>query len=138
MFGLLALIPGVLSAVTGYFTAKTNAQVEIYKAKTGADTETASKVIGGLAAADHENTSRLGIVAGSKLLTYLIVAFAAPLLWFEWKVIVYDTILGLGSTSPIHGQVAAWANTIINFIFGGSTVLALTGVAHTYFNRKGQ
>jgi hypothetical protein len=42
-------------------------------------------------------------------------------------------VLGMGSTYPIRGEVQQWATTIIAFIFGAPTALA---IGHMWFNRK--
>lgn len=122
---LLAAIPGIGGIVTAITTALFNAKVEITKAKTGADRDVAVRLVQAAEAREHENTARLAIFAGNKLLTVLVIAFATPLVLFEWKVVVVDIVFQAGSTDPIRGQVADWATTIIAFLFGTPTALAL-------------
>lgn len=43
--------------------------------------------------------------------SYVFVAYLA-------KVVVWDTMLGLGSTPAIHGEVANWLGMIAMFLFG--------------------
>ncbi len=38
---------------------------------------------------------------------------AAPVVIYLWKVIVWDIVLGLGTTDPIGGDVAKWAGWIV-------------------------
>lgn len=132
---ILALIPGLNTLITGLTSAFFNAKVSIYQAKTGADRDVAIKTIQAAAQADHENTSRLGIMAGNKVLTFLIVAFATPLVAFEWKVILIDKVLALGSTDMLTGEVAGWADTIVKFLFGSATAVT---IGKMWFSRPGQ
>jgi hypothetical protein len=44
---------------------------------------------------------------------------AFPLVIYLWKVIVWDKVLGLGTTDPITGMVADWTVTIITAYVGG-------------------
>jgi hypothetical protein len=118
MLALLGLIPGLLGVIERWQKNKYDAEVAITTAKIGGDRDVAVAQIKG-------QSSRFAAVAGSKLLTILVVAFAAPLVIYINKVVVWDIVLGLGTTDPIKGQVADWANTIIAFIFGAPTALAL-------------
>lgn len=43
---------------------------------------------------------------------------AYVLVFFMAKVIVYDTMLGLGVTPALKGDVAAWAGMVMAFLFG--------------------
>lgn len=122
---LLALIPGLNTLVTSITTAFFNAKVSITQARIGGDRDVAVKLVQAAAQADHENAARLGIIASNKLLTLLLIAMALPLVGFEWKVIVYDKMLGWGSTDPLSGDVSDWAKSIIYFLFGAPTVMGL-------------
>lgn len=133
MLAFLALIPGLSTLVSSIVTAVFNAKVSITQAKLGADRDVAVKLVQAAAQQEHENTTRLGIIAGSKLLTLLLIAFALPLIGFEWKVIVWDKMLGWGSTDPLAGDVSSWASTIIAFLFGAPTVMSL---GRMWFSRK--
>ena len=44
-------------------------------------------------------------------------AFAAPFVIYVWKVVVYDKVLGLGTTDAITGAVGDWAGWIITAYF---------------------
>ena len=121
---LLGAIPGIGAVVT-YVTGKVfDSKVAIATAKIGGDRDVATGLVRAAATAEHERTASLAVIAGNTILTLLVVAFAGPLVIFEWKVIVWDIVLGWGQTDPIRGQVAEWANTIIGFVFGSGTVLA--------------
>ena len=45
-----------------------------------------------------------------------------PLIIYLWKVIVWDKVLGLGTTDPITGMVADWIGTIITAYVGGRSI----------------
>ena len=47
---------------------------------------------------------------------------ALPVVIYIWKVIVYDKVLGLGTTDVITGDVGTWAGVIITTYFGGRTI----------------
>ena len=132
---LAMLIPGLSGLVTSLSTLYFNSKVAIYRAKTGADQTVAVAAIQAAAQAEHENASRLSIIASNKFLTILLIAMALPLVAFEWKVIVWDKILGLGRTDEITGQVASWAQSIVYFLFGAPTVMGMTKM---WYGRKGQ
>ncbi len=132
---ILGLIPGLSTLVSSITTAYFNAKVQLVKARIGGDTKVATQLVVEAAQADHENTNRLGILAGNKILTLMLIGFATPIMIFEWKVIVYDVVLAYwtnGSTAAIHGQVADWMTTIISFLFGSATVM---GIGRMYFGR---
>jgi hypothetical protein len=132
---ILALIPGLSTLVSSITSAYFNAKVKLVTARIGGDRDTATKLVQGAAAADHENTTRLGILAGNKVLTLMLIGFATPIMIFEWKVIIWDVVLAYwtnGSTDAIHGQVADWMTTIISFLFGSATVM---GIGRMYFGR---
>jgi hypothetical protein len=133
MLALLSLIPGLSTLISSIVTAVFNAKVSITQAKIGGDRDVAVQLVKAAASQEHEDTAKLGVIASNRLLTIMLIMFAAPLIIFEWKVIVWDTILNLGSTLPIKGQVADWGNTIIYFLFGSPTVVAL---GKMWFNRK--
>lgn len=130
---LIGLIPGLMNLVNGFTTAFFNAKVQITQAKLGADRDVAVKLVQAAAQAEHENTARLGIIASNKLLTFLLIAMAMPLVGFEWKVIVWDKMLGWGTTDPLGGEVASWAQSVIYFLFGAPTAM---GLGKMWFSRK--
>jgi len=57
--------------------------------------------------------------------------------WFTWmpraivqwsfalfvvKCVVYDNLLGLGNTDPLHGDISSWAGMVMAMWFGGRTI----------------
>lgn len=128
MGGILAflnLIPGVSTVIESITKAFFDSKVRLVQARIGGDRDVAVQLVQAASAAEHENASRLSIIANNKLLTFLLIAAATPLIGFEWKVIVYDKMLGWGTTDPIGGQVAEWGNTVWYFLFGSPTVIGL-------------
>jgi hypothetical protein len=47
---------------------------------------------------------------------------AAPVIIYFWKVLVWDKVLGLGTTDPITGMVADWTGLIITAYVGGRSI----------------
>ena len=57
---------------------------------------------------------------------------ALPVIVFLWKVIVWDKVLGLGSTDALSGDVAAWSGAIVTTYVGGRS---LEKIARTIWGR---
>lgn len=129
---LLNLIPGVSSLIQNVTTAFFNSKVQLTQARIGGDVAVATALVKASESAAHEQTNRLSIIANNKFLTFLLIAAAVPLVGFEWKVIVWDKMLGWGSTDAITGQVADWGNTVWYFLFGSPTVM---GLGKLWFSR---
>lgn len=130
---VVGFIPGMMSLVSAVVSKQMDIKAKIYSIKTGADRDVALRAIQSQEVADHEHTARLSIFAGSKMLMFLLVMFALPLLAFWWKCIIWDKVLAYGSTDPLTGQLAEWANMVTTFLFGGSGALA---VAQMFYSRK--
>ena len=47
---------------------------------------------------------------------------ALPVVIFMWKVIVWDKVLGLGSTDALTGDVATWSGAIVTTYVGGRSL----------------
>lgn len=136
MWGLLTLIPKLLGVFETWTTKVYDAKVAITTAKIGGDKEVAINLVKAAVASDQARVTALQTFAGSRPLMFIVIAFALPFIIFEWKVVVWDNVLQYfthGNTDPIKGQVADWATTIIGFLFGAATTVAL---GNMYFNRK--
>jgi hypothetical protein len=48
------------------------------------------------------------------------LAFYVALIFFA-KCVVFDTVLGLGTTPPLKGDVSAWAGMVMSYYFGKRT-----------------
>ena len=47
---------------------------------------------------------------------------ALPIIIYLWKVIVWDKVLGLGTTDPITGMIADWCGLILTVYVGGRSI----------------
>ena len=47
---------------------------------------------------------------------------ALPVVVFMWKVIVWDKVLGLGTTDALTGDVALWSGAIVTTYVGGRSL----------------
>lgn len=135
MLAFLGALPVIGTMVTAFFNAMFNAKVEITRAKIGGDRDVAVALVKAAEAQAHEDGVKLGIFASNKFLTVLLLLAATPLVIFEWKIIVWDTMLGWGTTDAVKGQVAEWGNTVWYFLFGAPTVM---GLGKMWFSRSGQ
>jgi len=59
---------------------------------------------------------------------------AWPIIIYVWKVVVWDTVLGLGSTPILQGSVGEWSGIIITAYFVGRPIEK--GVAALINGRK--
>ena len=57
---------------------------------------------------------------------------AIPVIIYLWKVIVWDKVLGWGTTDVIAGDVGIWAGTIVTTYVGGRS---LEKIAKTIWSR---
>ncbi|HZT26070.1 MAG TPA: hypothetical protein VFA57_10240 [Pseudolabrys sp.] len=48
--------------------------------------------------------------------------FAGAFVIYVWKVVVWDKVLGLGTTDPLSGEVARWAMIVLTAYFGGRSL----------------
>jgi protein-disulfide isomerase len=131
ILGLLGFIPGVLSFAQSITSSIYDAKVRILTAKVGGDRDVAVSLIHADA---QKSTAWYQAIGTNKYLMFLVVGFALPWMVYEWKVVVYDVVLGWGSTDVIGGRVGDWGQTIIISIFGSGTTVAL---GQMYFNRRG-
>jgi|SRR5579859_7881490 len=132
ILAILNMIPGLSSLITTIMTSYFNSKVQLATIRVGGDVAVARSVVTGLVAEGQVRVSFLQTVAQSKFLMFLVGGFALPPMLFNAKCIVWDTMLGLGHTPPIGGQVGDYMSTIFYGIFGMGSVM---GVGHMYFNR---
>ena len=136
VLAFLNMIPGLSSVITNFTNKAFDAKVSLVQARIGGDRAVAEKLVTAAVAQDHENTSKLSIMAGNKVLVIMLIGFATPIMAYEWKIVIWDIVLGSwthGTTDAIKGEVAAWATTIIGFLFGSSTIVT---VGNMWFNRN--
>lgn len=126
-------IPAITGGINNFVSKYYDAKVQITAAYIGGDTEIAKAMVSGVVTEGQTRVEFLKAAGQSKFLMFLIGGFATPFMIYIWKIVVFDIVLGLGSTDAIRGNVADWGGTIIAAIFGASTVM---GVGQMYFNRK--
>jgi hypothetical protein len=106
-----------------------NGLINAYKAKLAA-ANTQDRIAADLAAKEIEaeiearrQATAILIAEQGRWYTAIIRPLLAfPIVIYLWKVIVWDKVLGLGSTDPITGMVADWAGIIVTAYVGGRTI----------------
>jgi hypothetical protein len=130
---LLGLIPGLEGLASTFLTKAFDAKVKIVQAKTGADRDVAVEIVKKAAIDSHEATERFKAIAGSWTLFLIVLMFGGPYAAFIWKGVLWDTILGLGTTPPLKGDLSNWGSIVITGLFGSASAITLGSM---WFNRK--
>lgn len=115
---MFATILGWLGNLLGGPFAK--AAVDAYRAKLTAE-NTSEKLAAALAARELTVEQRERELATQVVLTeqgrwYTALPrprFAFAFVVYVWKVVVWDRVFGLGSTTPLSGDVAQWAMIVL-------------------------
>src|SRR5882672_10224839 len=124
---MFATILGWLGNLIGRPFAK--AAVDAYRAKLTAE-NTSEKIAADLAVRE------LGVEQREReLATQVVIAeqgrwytalprplFAFAFVIYVWKVVVWDKVLGLGTTDGLSGDVAQWAMIVLTAYFGGRSI----------------
>ena len=105
------------------------AAVDAYRAKLSAE-NTSEKVAADLAARElaveqreRELSTQVVIAEQGRWYTALPrPMFALAFIIYVWKVVVFDKVLGLGTTDPLSGDVAQWAMIVLTAYFGGRSL----------------
>ena len=105
------------------------AAVDAYRAKLTAE-NTSEKVAADLAARELDVETR-----ERELATQVVIAeqgrwytalprplFAFALIIYVWKVVVFDKVLGWGTTDPLSGDISQWAMIVLTAYFGGRSL----------------
>ena len=124
---MLATVLAWLGGLIGGPFAK--AALDAYRTKLSAE-NTSEKIAADLAARELDVETR-----ERELATRLLVAeqgrwytalprplFAGAFIIYVWKVVVWDKVLGLGTTDPLGGDVAQWAMIVLTAYFGGRSL----------------
>jgi hypothetical protein len=124
---MFATILGWLGNLLGGPFAK--AAVDAYRAKLTAE-NTSEKIAADLAARElgveqreRELATQAVIAEQGRWFTALprpLFAFAFVI--YVWKVVVWDRVLGFGSTAALTGDVAQWAMIVLTAYFGGRSI----------------
>lgn len=59
---------------------------------------------------------------GSWMTRLVRPAFAAPFVVYVWKLVIWDKVLGWGSTDPLGADLTALMQVIVGAYFGGRTI----------------
>ena len=106
-----------------------NGLIDAYKARLAA-ANTTDRIAADLAAKEIEaeidarkQAAIIILAEQGRWWTSMIRPLAAmPVVIYLWKVIVWDKVLGLGTTDAITGEVGTWVAIIIASYFGGRTI----------------
>jgi len=124
---MLATILGWLGNLLGGPFAK--AAVDAYRARLSAE-NTSEKIVADLAARElsverreRELAAQVVIAEEGRWYTALPrPLFAFAFVVYLWKVVVWDKVLGLGTTDTLSGDVAQWATVVLTAYFGGRSI----------------
>lgn len=105
------------------------AAVDAYRAKLTAE-NTSEKIAADLAARElsvieRERELATQIVLAEQGRWYTALPrplFAAAFIIYAWKVVVWDKVMGWGTTDPLTGDVAQWAMIVLTAYFGGRSL----------------
>ena len=62
--------------------------------------------------------------------------FAAPFIWFTWKVVVWDKILGWGVTDPLDPKMWGVFMAIVVAYFGGRSAERVASTVASVFEKR--
>jgi len=124
---MLASVLGWLGNLLGGPFAK--AAVDAYRAKLSSE-NTTEKIAADLAARELDVERRERELASEVLIAeegrwYTALPrplFASAFIIYTWKVVVWDKVLGLGTTPALSGDVAQWAMIVLTAYFGGRSL----------------
>jgi len=124
---MFAAILGWLGNLIGGPFAK--AAVDAYRAKLSAE-NTSEKIAADLATRElaveqREKELAAQVVIAEQGRWYTALPrplFASAFIIYVWKVVVWDKVLGLGTTDPLSGDVAQWAMIVLTAYFGGRSL----------------
>lgn len=115
----------ILDVISGGLAGKV---VDAYRAKLDAG-NTTDRLAADLAMRDIE--ARQAIVKaelGSWFTALPRVAIEATFAVYIAKLVIWDKVLGLGSTDPLTGDVGQWASIVITGMFGAATAGRIAGM----------
>lgn len=124
---MFATVLGWLGKLLGGPFAK--AAVDAYRAKLSAE-NTSEKIAADLAGRElaveqREAEINASVVVAEQGAWYTALPrplFALAFIIYVWKVVVWDKVLGWGTTDPLGGDVAQWAMIVLTAYFGGRSL----------------
>lgn len=124
---MFATLLGWLGNLLGGPFAK--AAVDAYRAKLSAE-NTSENIVANLAAREldveqRERELSAQVVAAEQGRWFTALPrplFAFAFVIYVWKIVVWDKVLGLGTTDALSGDVAQWAMIVLTAYFGGRSI----------------
>jgi hypothetical protein len=124
---MLSTVLGWLGNLLGGPFAK--AAVDAYRAKLTAE-NTSEKIAADLAAREmsveqRERELAVEVVVAEQGRWYTALPrplFAFAFIIYVWKAVVWDKVLGLGTTEALSGDVSQWAMIVLSAYFGGRSL----------------
>jgi hypothetical protein len=107
-------------------------------ARNATDRIAADLVIESIKADIEANKSAQAIIIAEQGRWYTAIVrplLATPIIIFMWKVIVWDKVLGWGTTEALSGDVASWAGWIVTAYVGGRSLEKIAGTVATRFTK---
>lgn len=115
-------IPSLVHGVEAFTKSYYDSKVKMYAARIGGDVEAAKAMLLAEVQNNQAKVGWLSVIASSPILSFVVVGFAFPFIFYLNKVIVYDICLGLGSTPALkYDLLTNWGGIIISGIFITST-----------------
>lgn len=134
LLALLHLIPGFTSLAQSIVGKVYDSKVAIYQARWGATRDVAISAVQAEAVNNQAKVGWMTAVGASPVLSFVVVGFAFPFIFYLNKVIVWDVCLGWGTTPPLkYDLLTQWGGLIIGGIFIASSGV---GIAHAVINRR--
>lgn len=112
--GLLGgILSPILNTITAIYTKKEDVNLEKYKVDGKVDTN----LIAGEVAIINAQRELLEVGVKDKGTRWLQYLFGYPLGIYYAKIILWDKVLGLGTTDPLKGDISTYSLWIVGFLF---------------------
>lgn len=126
-------LPSVVNGLTAFSDKYFDTKVKMLATRIGGDVDAAKAMLVAEVQNNQAKVGWLSVVAGSPILSFVVVGFAFPFIFYLNKVIVYDICLGLGSTPALKYELLTnWGGIIISGIFVTTTGV---GAVQAWVNR---
>jgi hypothetical protein len=135
--GILAFfqaIPAITGGINNFVNKYYDAKAQMYAARVGGDVDAGKAMLAAEVATNQAKVGWLQAISSSPVLSFVVVGFAFPFIFYLNKVIVYDICLGLGSTPILKYELLTnWGGVIIGGIF---LTTGAVGSVQAWINRK--
>lgn len=126
-------LPALVNGFTAFSDKYFDTKVKMLAAKIGGDVEMAKAMLIAEVQNNQTKVGWLSVVAGSPILSFVVVGFAFPFIFYLNKVVVWDICLGLGTTPALkYDLLTNWGGIIISGIFVTTTGV---GAVQAWVNR---